>query len=81
MTAIAEEPFQQNEALDLIRIVSQRRRADADYLQLLVVQAVDMGSSWRTIGRALGTSGQAAWEHYRGVARPKPESDDQPGLF
>lgn len=33
--------------------------------RMYVLAAVEQGVSWRVIGAALGTSGQAAWQKYR----------------
>jgi len=48
------------------------RRAGIDYqLRWFVLEAIRVGCGWRRVGKALGVSGQAAWEKYRPDEPPK----------
>jgi hypothetical protein len=45
--------------------LSGERDAIEHRIRNQVKTVIDLGGSWRTVGAALGVSGQAAWERYR----------------
>jgi hypothetical protein len=57
------------ESLDEIQSTLKQFRVLNERLTLLVRMAYADGASWRAIGLALGTSGQAAWGRYSAVVK------------
>jgi hypothetical protein len=48
----------------LMRLSGQREALEQE-IRVQVATVLSLGGTWRTIGAALGTTGQAAWERYR----------------
>lgn len=58
-----------DDAVETLALVGGVRDALARWEATLARDALAKGASWQTIGRALGTSRQAAWERLRpGIA-------------
>lgn len=55
---------------DQIQILGMAEQTARSALRQAVPAAVRRGTSWRTIGRLLGVTGQAAWERYRQPIEP-----------
>jgi len=48
----------------LMRLAGEREELEQE-IRVQVATVLSLGGTWKTIGVALGTSGQAAWERYR----------------
>lgn len=48
----------------LMRLSGERDEIEQE-IRVQVATVLSLGGTWRTIGAALGVSGQAAWERYR----------------
>ena len=51
-------------AIVLSRLAGEREEIEQE-IRVQVATVLSHGGTWRTIGAALGVSGQAAWERYR----------------
>lgn len=65
MTTMYQATPRQQSLLDTLENLKARRLEIDSQISLLVKAAVVEQCTWRAIGEALGTSGQAAWEKHR----------------
>jgi hypothetical protein len=80
MSTRDETEIRRDNYLATLQNLTHARLENVISTRLLVKAALRDGASWRAIGAAVGTSGQAAWEKYR------PEESEkvmpgQGGLF
>lgn len=59
--------------LTLIGVLDDKIQNDERQKVRYIHLARAHGASWRMLGAALGTSGQAAWERYRPAEAPRPK--------
>lgn len=80
MTKPVLNPEQVEVTLETICNLRHRQLETDISVKLLVEHAIHSGATWRAVGAALGTSGQAAWEKYRPKETPQ-QLAGQDGLF